>query len=255
MSIAREEKHLPILIAVCFVINFILGAIGQAMPEGSFAQIFSWQWGSLMFMAGCCLYGAKLHTDRWHISSAGFILISIGQGIFYTLQNNSSGEDAIPVFAAGMMVFIMAANMCAVNSSHTIAITSPVKELVSKDYFQNSSAKFFTLSPQDESLLSMLFNTLEENWSASDFDIAGFGRAMAMSTSQLYRTSVKLTSYSPNELLKEFRLEKTKEMMKKKRYSISQITFDSGFTSPSYFTKCFKKKYGLLPMAYLDLLH
>jgi AraC-like DNA-binding protein len=54
--------------------------------------------------------------------------------------------------------------------------------------------------------------------------------------------------------LKDFRLEKAKGLMKKQHYNISQITFDSGFASPSYFTKCFKKKYGLLPMAYLDLL-
>lgn len=149
----------------------------------------------------------------------------------------------------------LAANLCAVSSNHKIAITSPVKEMVSKDYFKNGTSEFFTLSPQEESLLSSLFHTLEENWEKSEFDIADFGRAMAMSTSQLYRNTVKLTGHSPNMLLKEFRLEKTKEMMKKKRYSVSQITYESGFSSPSYFSKCFKKKYGLLPMAYLDLLH
>jgi len=77
---------------------------------------------------------------------------------------------------------------------------------------------------------------------------------MAMSKSQLYRKTVALTGLSPNILLKEFRLEKAKELMKKQHYTISQITFDSGFTSPSYFTKCFKKKFGLLPMDYLQLL-
>ena len=149
----------------------------------------------------------------------------------------------------------LAANMCAVSGNDKIAITSTVKELVSKDYFKNSTAEFFTLSPQEESLLSSLFHTLEENWQEPEFDIADFGRALAMSTSQLYRITVKLTGHSPNTLLKEFRLEKTKEMMKKKRYSISQVTYESGFSSPSYFTKCFKKKYGLLPVAYLELLH
>jgi AraC-like DNA-binding protein len=78
--------------------------------------------------------------------------------------------------------------------------------------------------------------------------------AMTMSKSQLYRKTISLTGLSPNLLLKDFRLEKAKEALKKNRLPISQVTFDSGFTSPSYFTKCFKKKYGLLPMAYLDLL-
>jgi AraC-like DNA-binding protein len=148
-----------------------------------------------------------------------------------------------------------AVNMCTIAGNFQIAIASSVKELVSKDFFQNKRKNFLTLSPQDESLLELLFSKLEENWQDSDFDITDYCHATAMSTSQLYRKTISLTGFSPNILLKEFRLEKAKELMKKQRYNIAQITFDSGFTSASYFTKCFKKKYGLLPMAYLDLLH
>ena len=149
----------------------------------------------------------------------------------------------------------LAGCMCAIAKNFQIAITSSVKELVSKDHFQNKGVNFLSLSPQDEALLGSLYNKLEENWQDPDFDIDGYCRVMAMSKSQLYRKTITLTGLSPNILLKEFRLEKAKELMKKQRYSISQITFESGFTSPSYFTKCFKKKYGLRPMAYLDLLH
>jgi AraC-like DNA-binding protein len=111
------------------------------------------------------------------------------------------------------------------------------------------------VEPHDENLLVLLFSRLEENWQDPGFDITDYCHAMAMSKSQLYRKTTVLTGLSPNILLKEFRLEKAKDLMKKQRYNISEITFDSGFTSPSYFTKCFKKKYGLLPMAYIDLLH
>ena len=148
-----------------------------------------------------------------------------------------------------------AENMCSIAGNFQIAIASSVKELVSKDFFQNKRKNFLTLPPQDESLLELLFSKLEENWQDADFDITDYCQATAMSTSQLYRKTISLTGLSPNMLLKEFRLEKAKELMKKQRYNIAQITFDSGFTSASYFTKCFKKKYGLLPMAYLDLLH
>jgi len=145
--------------------------------------------------------------------------------------------------------------MCAIAKDFQVAITTHVKELVSKDHLHNRGNNFLTLTPQDETLLSSLFSKLEENWPNAEFDIADYCKAMAMSKSQLYRKTISLTGLSPNILLKEFRLEKARELMKKQRYSISQITFESGFTSPSYFTKCFKKKYGLLPMAYLDLLH
>jgi AraC-like DNA-binding protein len=102
--------------------------------------------------------------------------------------------------------------------------------------------------------LRQLFNTLEEHWQEPDFDIDAYCSKMAMSKSQLYRKCVTLTGLAPNSLIREYRLLKARDLMKKQRFNIAQVTFDSGFSSPSYFTKCFKKKFGLLPMAYLELL-
>lgn len=147
-----------------------------------------------------------------------------------------------------------AGHLCAIAGNFQVAVSSTIRELVAKDQLLGSGNNFLTLSPQDETLLELLFNKLEQNWQDPDFDIENYCHATTMSKSQLYRKTISLTGLSPNILLKEFRLEKAKELLNKQRYSISQITFDSGFTSPSYFTKCFKKKYGLLPMAYLDLL-
>lgn len=149
----------------------------------------------------------------------------------------------------------VAEHMCAIAKDFQIAIAHSVNELVSNDHFQKGGDSILNLSPHDEVLLELLFSKLEENWQNPDFNVTDYCHATTMSKSQLYRKTIELSGLSPNLLLKEFRLEKAKEMMKKQRYSISQITFDSGFASPSYFTKCFKKKYGLLPMTYLDLLH
>lgn len=146
-----------------------------------------------------------------------------------------------------------AEHLCSINKYFKVAITSLVKELVMKDHLQKE-VDFLTLSPQDEALLASLYSILENNWQNADFDLDNYCQSMAMSKSQLYRKTIALTGLSPNFLVKEFRLEKAKDLMKKQRYNISQITFDSGFTSPSYFTKCFKKKYGLLPMSYIELL-
>jgi len=148
-----------------------------------------------------------------------------------------------------------ARRLCFITGDSRIAISSVVKELATKDHFQKPANNILTLAPPDEILLDLLFSKLEENWQNPGFTISEFCQAMAMSQSQLYRKAVELTGMSPNIFLKEFRLEKAKELMNKQRYNISQITFDAGFTSPSYFTKCFKKNYGLLPMDYLDLLH
>ncbi|MBO9201290.1 MULTISPECIES: nickel-binding protein [Niastella] len=146
-----------------------------------------------------------------------------------------------------------ARRLCFISCETHIAISSAVKELA-KDQFQKPANNIICLAPPDEILLELLFSKLEENWQNPGFTISEFCQVMAMSQSQLYRKTVELTGMSPNIFLKEFRLEKAKELLTQQRYSISQITFDAGFTSPSYFTKCFKKTYGLLPIDYLDLL-
>jgi AraC-like DNA-binding protein len=147
-----------------------------------------------------------------------------------------------------------AKNLCTIAKNNQVTITSQVKNLVAKD-FQKGIAGFINLSPQDEEFLKLLFKTLEENWHDADFDVDDYCKGMATSRSQLYRKTITLTGLSPNILLKEYRLEAAKDMMRKQRSNISQITFNSGFTSPSYFTKCFRKKYGMLPMNYVDKVH
>jgi AraC-like DNA-binding protein len=148
----------------------------------------------------------------------------------------------------------LARYLCSINSNDRIVVSSGVKELLARDYFQKTQNNFMTILPQDEMLVETLFNTLEENWQNSDFDVAEFGQAMAMSKSRLYRKTTELWGLAPNLLLREFRLDKARELLKRQSFNISQTTFDSGFTSPSYFTKCFKKRFGLLPAMYLEAL-
>jgi AraC-like DNA-binding protein len=146
----------------------------------------------------------------------------------------------------------LAQHLCTIAKPNQVAISSAVKELIAKDPVHRDINTIFYLLPQDESLLELFYKTLELHWQNSEFTVDDFARSMAMSTSQLYRKTIDMFGLSPNILLKDFRLHKAKELMKKRRYTIAQITFDTGFTSPSYFTKCFKSKYGLLPMAYLE---
>jgi len=147
-----------------------------------------------------------------------------------------------------------ARRLCFIAPHSRIFITALVKELLMKEKMPDTQSAIQFLSQQDENLLTLLFNSLEEHWQDSDFSIEKYGQSIAMSTSQLYRKTIALCGLSPNALLKEFRLEKARQLMKKQQLNVSEATFESGFTSPSYFTKCFKKKYGLLPMAYLDLI-
>lgn len=146
----------------------------------------------------------------------------------------------------------LAKYLCTVTGHDQIVISTAVKELLASDFLFENKKSFLTPSPQDEALLESLFNILEKNWQDSDFTILHFCKKMSMSKSQLYRKTTALWNLAPSQLLQEFRLVKAKDLLKSQSGNIAQTTFDSGFTSPSYFTKCFKKKFGLLPAGYLN---
>jgi AraC-like DNA-binding protein len=135
-----------------------------------------------------------------------------------------------------------------------IVITPGVKELIAKDMQDKSKAQLFALTIPDEQFLTSLFDVLEKNYTHNDFNSDKYAQALVMSKSQLYRRVTALTGYSPNDLLNEFRLKKAKELLRKMKYNISEVSFETGFSSPSYFTKCFKRKFGLLPLSYQELV-
>ncbi|HMG82986.1 MAG TPA: helix-turn-helix domain-containing protein, partial [Ferruginibacter sp.] len=147
----------------------------------------------------------------------------------------------------------LARYLCTITDHNQVIVASAVKELVARDHFQKEADHFLMLSPQDETFVASLYNKLEQAWQEADFTVTEFCKAMAMSKSQLYRKTIALWDLSPNVLLNDFRLNKAKELLKGQRFNIAQTTFDAGFSSPSYFTKCFKKKYSLLPATYISL--
>jgi AraC-like DNA-binding protein len=64
---------------------------------------------------------------------------------------------------------------------------------------------------------------------------------------QLYRKVKALTGLSPVELMRKIRLNKAREMLLTTEKNISEVAYEVGFSAPSYFTKCFKDEFGVLP--------
>lgn len=148
----------------------------------------------------------------------------------------------------------LARYLCTMESNNRLVVSPSVKELLAADFLQKARDHVMTLLPRDQAFVQSLFSTLEQNWQDAQFDLTEFCQALAISKSRLYRATLAMWGAPPNTLLKEFRLDKARELLKKQSGNIAQTTFDAGFTSPSYFTKCFKKKFGLLPAMYINAL-
>ena len=92
---------------------------------------------------------------------------------------------------------------------------------------------------------------IEAKMGDSNLNVEDLGKDMGLSRVQLYRKIKSLTNYSPNELLRIARLKKAASLLASSEKTISEITYEVGFTSPSYFTKCYKDYFGESPTDFL----
>lgn len=102
----------------------------------------------------------------------------------------------------------------------------------------------------DVEFIEKLNEYINANMTNSQLDVESLSINMAMSRMQLYRKIKMLTNYSPNEYLRVVRLRKAKELLLTTTLSIAEICYMTGFSSPSYFAKCFKSFTGELPSKY-----
>ncbi|WP_304408079.1 substrate-binding domain-containing protein [Bacteroides acidifaciens] len=81
----------------------------------------------------------------------------------------------------------------------------------------------------------------------SGLNVEDLGKEMGLSRVQLYRKIKSLTNYSPNELLRIARLKRAASLLASSDMTVAEIGYEVGFSSPSYFAKCYKEQFGESP--------
>ena len=104
-----------------------------------------------------------------------------------------------------------------------------------------------SVSEVEKDFVDRFRSLVEKNLGNSELSVEDLGEQMGMSRVQLYRKIKALTNYSPIELLRITRLKKASSLLSSTSKTISEITYEVGFTSPSYFTKCYKDYFGENP--------
>ena len=103
------------------------------------------------------------------------------------------------------------------------------------------------LEDRDKQFLKQLHAIIQQNLSDSEFSVEDIGKQIGLSRVQLYRKVKAMTGSSVVDLLRKARLAKAKRLLETRSMSVSEVAYDVGFSAPSYFTKCFKEEYGILP--------
>jgi len=107
-----------------------------------------------------------------------------------------------------------------------------------------------SISKKDQEFIDKLHAEIENHIAELDFSIDNIAETMFMSRSSFYRKIKSITGMSPNDYLKVFRLNKAAELLLENNHSISEICDMVAFSSSSYFAKCFKAQFGVLPKDY-----
>lgn len=121
-----------------------------------------------------------------------------------------------------------------------------------KQFFgDNRTMEKESISSLDKDFVTRFRSLVEDRLKDPELNVEDLGRDMGMSRVQLYRKLKSLTNYSPNELLRRMRLKKAASLLASSEMTIAEVAYEVGFSSPSYFTKCYKEEYGESPTEFL----
>lgn len=129
--------------------------------------------------------------------------------------------------------------------------------IILRQKLRESFAGTIKLEPQSVKLNSAAHQFLEraialveENIENNAFNATKFCKSMLLSRTQLHRKLKNLTGHSTTDFIRNLRLQRAAQLLEAKAAPVTQVAFKVGFSSQSYFTKCFKKKYGVVPSEY-----
>lgn len=178
-----------------------------------------------------CIHNSLLARNAQLIFRVG---LSVGQPV---TENGKFFTDAMA----------LAHRLSNVAMENQILISSLARDLCTDDELTNTGPYIRALNTSEENFISNLLQLTESQLSCETFTISNLCHDMGVSRPQLYRKITALTGRSPIDLLTDLRMDKALTLLKKKTGNISEIAFEVGYNSPSYFARCFAKKFGCTP--------
>lgn len=115
-----------------------------------------------------------------------------------------------------------------------------------------SNLKTQTISKIDRKFVIEFTSLVESNLSNEEFSVEDICKSLGISRVQLYRKVKALLNINVNDYILNTRLQKAKYFLQHEEYSISEIAYNVGFSSPAYFSTVFKSKFGVTPKAFKE---
>jgi len=91
---------------------------------------------------------------------------------------------------------------------------------------------------------------MEKQMDNSEFTVDEFAQELSMGRTVFYQKLKAIIGLSPVDFIRDMRIKRAKQLMDSGEYNISTVAYMTGFNDPKYFSKCFKKQFGISPSEY-----
>lgn len=172
----------------------------------------------------------------------GIIYVSPYLGLFFQPEKHYGKTIAIVVVSVVVILLIL----LIIRKKRKVKISS---ESASS---QTASSEPFSSDSAEQELLQKARTLIEQHLSDSSYGVEQLAADLCMERTGLYKKIVALTGDKPVNFIKNIRLKQAATLLRDGRLSINEIALQTGFSSPSYFTKCFKSHFGVKPSEYTD---
>lgn len=134
-----------------------------------------------------------------------------------------------------------------------ILISALTKKHCREEQLLSGGAVVKWLTIKEEVFLCNLMRIAESRLSDQYFNLNSMSSEICVSRPQLYRKIIALTGRSPHHFMLDLRMDKATILLKQEKTKIAEIAYQTGFGSPSYFTKCFSEKFGCTPSRFTKI--
>jgi AraC-like DNA-binding protein len=177
-------------------------------------------------------FDSKLKSAEWELEYR--IGVNYGQPV--TMRNGLFSESIDQAIELSLIA----------RDGETI-ISNNIKHMADASKFisSNNNSRFITVRQQE--FLNLIFKHAQTNLSNNDYNMNTLSADVGVSRPQLYRKMVNITGLSPGAFFRGLKMHRALSLIKREKLNISEIALEVGFNNPSYFSKCFQERYGIMP--------